>query len=372
MKKNRLAINIIFFINGFLFSNWAARIPRLQSDFALDNRMLGFVLLASAIGSLIAMPFTGWMISRAGSKQITKWAAILYIFSIPLFTISPNVTILFATFFLMGVFVGNLDVAMNSQAVLVEGFYKRPIMSFFHAIFSAGMMSGAGISALFSWADLSLKAHLGILALCAIPFWTWSIYYFVQDKPKPDHGGKTFFHLPQKALLAIGFIAFCCMLGEGAMSDWTANYLKQIVLVNDSIAAIGLFAFSAAMMTARFLGDNARAKYGDRKIVFYESIIAIFGLSVALLFPFELPVMIGFFLVGVGLAVIVPIAYSQAGAFPGLNPGVGIGMVTTIGYAGFIVGPPIIGFLADWFDLRLALIFVLVLFVFMSFLTRRI
>jgi MFS family permease len=194
----------------------------------------------------------------------------------------------------------------------------------------------------------------------------------VQDKPLPGQEGKTFFHIPDKGLLAIGFIAFCCMLGEGAMSDWTANYLKQIVEVNNALAAVGLFAFSTAMMVGRLGGDSARAKFGDQKLIFYESIIAIFGLTIALSFPYSIPVMIGFFLVGIGLATIVPIAYSQAGTMPGLNPGVGIGMVTTIGYSGFLIGPPIIGFLADLFNLRIALFFILGLFFIMFFLTRKI
>lgn len=363
MEKQRLAINLTFFINGFLFSNWAARIPRLQADFGLDNRMLGFVLLSSAIGSLIAMPFTGWMISRAGSRKITTWAAFLFILSIPLFTLSPNTAFLIVAFFFMGVFVGTLDVAMNAQAVLVERLYKRPIMAFFHAMFSAGMMAGAGTGALFAWGNISLFVHLSLLTILALAFWAWNIYHYLDDQPHPEEKGKKFFHIPDKALLVIGAIAFCCMLGEGAMSDWSANYLKQIVHADNATAAIGLFAFSTAMMIGRFAGDMARTFFGDRKLVLYESMIAVIGLGIVIFMPYTLTVMAGFFLVGIGLATIVPIAYSQAGTMPGLNPGVGIGMVTTIGYAGFIVGPPIIGFLADWLDLRAAMLFVFSLFI---------
>lgn len=371
MQKHRLAVNIVFFINGFLFSNWAARIPRLQSSFGLDNRMLGFVLLSAAIGSLIAMPFTGWLITKRGSARITTVASILYIASIPVFTFMPGVSSLLVAFFAMGVFVGITDVAMNAQAVLVEEMYKRPIMSFFHAIFSAGMMIGAGVSALFSTADISLTTHLGVLAILSVLLWSWASRNFVPDKPEQSDQGKSFFHIPDRALLAIGLIAFCCMLGEGAMSDWTANYLTQIVGTNESTAAVGLFSFSSAMMIGRFMGDRARERFGDKKLIVIESIISLIGIGIVVAFPSTLSVMIGFFLIGIGLATIVPIAYSQAGTMPGLNAGVGIGMVTTIGYAGFIVGPPIIGFLADWFDLRVAFIFVIGLFLLMLGLTTR-
>lgn len=372
MKKNRLAINLTFFINGFLFANWAARIPRLQADFGLDNRMLGFVLLASAIGSLIAMPFTGWMISRAGSRKITTWSAFLFILSVPLFTISPDAVFLVFAFFLMGLFVGTLDVAMNAQAVLVERLYQRPIMSFFHAMFSAGMMVGAGSGALFAWGKVSLTTHLALLSFLALLFLGLNTSHYLDDKPGSAERGKKFFHLPNKALVAIGIIAFCCMLGEGAMSDWSANYLKQIAGTNNTIAAIGLFAFSTAMMIGRFAGDRARVYFGDRKLVLYESIIAVAGLGVVTFIPHTMTVMAGFFLVGIGLATIVPIAYSQAGTLPGLNPGVGIGMVTTIGYAGFIVGPPLIGFVADWSNLRIAFLVILGIFTVMTFITSRI
>jgi MFS family permease len=194
----------------------------------------------------------------------------------------------------------------------------------------------------------------------------------VDDKPLPGEQGKRFFHLPDKALLGIGMIAFCCMLGEGAMSDWSANYLKQIVRADNATAAVGLFAFSAAMMLGRFGGDWARARFGDRNLIIYESMIAFAGLGIALAMPDTLTVMAGFFLVGIGLAAIVPIAYSRAGTMPGLNPGVGIGMVTTIGYAGFIAGPPVIGFLADLHDLRIALLGILGLFALMIFLASRV
>ena len=371
MFRNRLAVSIVFFINGFLFSNWAARIPRLQADFQMDNRMLGIVLLSAAIGSLIAMPFTGWLTSMRGSRQITAVASILYVASIPFFTIMPNVLSLLVAFFFMGVFVGVMDVAMNAQAVIVEQQFDRPIMSFFHAIFSAGMMLGAGSGALFSYLETTLTQHLLPLSFLCVVLWTWAFRNLVHDEPIEDDEAKAFFHIPDRALLAIGIIAFCCMLGEGAMSDWSANYLKQIIGTNESTAAIGLFSFSTAMMIGRFAGDRAREKFGDRRLVIYESILSAIGIGLAILIPSAIAVMVGFFLVGIGLATIVPIAYSRAGTMPGLKPGVGIGMVTTIGYSGFIVGPPVIGFLADWMDLKMAFIFVLGLFLLMLVLATR-
>jgi fucose permease len=171
--------------------------------------------------------------------------------------------------------------------------------------------------------------------------------------------------LAHPALLLLGLIAFCCMLGEGAMADWTTNYLEKVSNGGRYWSPLGLVAFSTAMMTGRFMGDSARQKIGDNLLLKISAVIATCGMILAVAWPVIIAGIIGFFLVGLGLAVIVPIAYSTAGSLPGLSPGVGISMVTTIGYAGFLVGPPVIGFISDWQGLRVGMGFVLFLFVLM-------
>lgn len=369
MNKNRLAVNIIFFINGFVFANWAARLPLLQNTYDINHKMLGFVLLSASIGSLFAMPFTGWMISKNGSQKITQRAAFLYLCIVPFIPVSPNYWTLMATFFIMGMMTGTLDVAMNAQAVVVEKAYKKPIMSFFHAMFSAGMMIGAGSGALFERFDVNLFYHFLTIILLSVLAYTWCVRHLIKDEVGEEEKEASFFKLPEPALLGIGIIAFCCMLGEGAMSDWSSNYMTRIVAADLSTAPLGLFAFSLAMMIGRFLGDAARVRFGDRKLLLFGGLFAITGIAIIIVYPFTASAISGFFLIGVGLSTIVPIAYSQAGNMPGIAPGVGIGMVTTIGYAGFLFGPPIIGFLADWQNLRTAFIFILGLFVIMTILT---
>ena len=367
LKKNRLAVNLMFFINGFMFSSWAARIPKIQSQFNLDNSDLGTILLMAALGSLFAMPFTGWLISKMGSKKITTISSFLFVLAVPLFSLSPNALILGGTFLFMGVATGTMDVAMNAQSIYVEEKYKRPIISFFHGLFSAGMMVGAGVSALYSKVDISLTIHFTSLLLLNVPILIWAINHLVNDTPdKKEMKGETFFHIPNKNLVGIGVIAFCCMLGEGAMSDWSAAYMEQIIKSKKILFPFGLFAFSLAMMLGRFRGDHYRALWGDRKLIQVGSIIALIGIIIILFLTYPAFALLGFFLVGLGLSTIVPIAYSTAGSLPGLAPGVGIGMVTTIGYTGFLFGPPIIGFLADWSNLRMAMVFVLMLFISMT------
>lgn len=371
MEKSRFAINSIFFINGFVFANWAARIPLLQETYTISHRELGFVLLSASFGALLAMPFTGWLITKQGSRRITQTAALLYLAVVPFLPLLPDYQLLMVVFFIMGMFTGTLDVAMNAQAVMVEQAYKKPIMSFFHAMFSVGMMIGAGTGALFSYFQFTLFHHFSIVALLGLGFLLWNIRHFIPDPVSENEEDNTFFRLPKASLLGIGVIAFCCMLGEGAMSDWSSNYMTLIADASKSTAPIALFAFSLAMTIGRLLGDRARLRFGDNSLLLFGGVMASLGASV-IIFSTLIPLTIfGFFMVGLGLSTIVPIVYSQAGNVPGLAPGVGIGMVTTIGYAGFLFGPPTIGFLADWYDLQIAFYFILSLFVVMTILVGR-
>lgn len=368
----RLAVAITFFNNGFLYANWVSRLPRIQEIYGFDNGQLGMVLLAVAVGALFAMPFTGWIISKEGTQRIITIGAIFFCLVVPFIPLMPGAMALFALFFCMGATTGILDVTMNAQAVLVEGAYKRPIMASFHAIFSAGMMVGAGSGALFTALNTSLFLHLAMVSAICLVLTFWAVRNLIADPEKePSVGDGPAFRWPTRALVGIGFIAFCCMLGEGAMADWSTNYMRKVAMADKSLAPMGLAAFSLAMMLCRFLGDRLRMALGDARLLTVTSITAFLGILLVIAVPYPIPVIIGLFTVGMGLSTIVPIVYSQAGAMPGLPSGVGISMVTTIGYSGFLFGPPVIGFLADWQSLRFALGLVLVLFVVMTLLSLR-
>ena len=196
------------------------------------------------------------------------------------------------------------------------------------------------------------------------------LYHLIQDKPGVESDEPSF-RLPNAAMVSIGVIAFCSMLGVGAMADWSTNYMENIALADKTMAPLSLSAFAFAMTIGRILGDGARAKYGDKKLMIVCGLIATIGLSMSILFIQPMIVMVGFFLVGIGLSEIVPIAYSVAGNSTSVSPGVGLAMVTAVGYSGFLFGPPIIGFLADWQTLRIALVFVVVLFLLMTWLSGR-
>jgi MFS family permease len=366
----RVAVNIMFFVNGFLHANLAARFPRLQEIFSLDNGTLGLLLLSTSVGAVIAMPFTGWLIIRNGSRRIGIVSAFSYCLFFPFIPWMPGLMGLIPLFFIMGIITGMLDVSMNSQAVMVEKAKGKPIMTSFHALFSIGMALGAGCGSFFSGLDTSLFVHMLTISLASIAACVFARYHLIQDKPEGETDGPAF-RLPNAAMVSIGVIAFCCMLGEGAMADWSTNYMENIAKAGKTLAPLGLSAFAFAMTIGRIFGDGARAKYGDKKLMVVCGIVAAIGLSIAIILNQPFIVMVGFFLVGLGLSVIVPIAYSVAGNSSSVSPGVGLAMVTTVGYSGFLFGPPIIGFLADWQTLRFALIFVGLLFLLMTWLSWR-
>jgi fucose permease len=367
----RIAVKLIFFINGFVHANLAARFPRLQELFSIDNGTLGIVLLSSSIGALFAMPFTGWLIIRNGSRSITIVAVFLYCIFVPLIPLMPGIGGLATIFFIMGLTAGMLDVSMNSQAVMVEQQHTKPIMTSFHALFSIGMVAGAGCGALFVKLQTSLFAHLCIVIGLSLAGAVWARYHLIHDKPKEKVAEGPAFRLPNASMISIGVIAFCCMLGEGAMADWSTNYMEKIAGARKALSPIGLSSFALAMTIGRFFGDSVRAKLGDRKLLIYLGLISSLGLTLTVLFIHPFVVIVGLFVTGLGLSSIVPIAYSIAGNTKNLSPGVGLAMVTTVGYSGFLFGPPIIGFIADWQSLRLALAGVAILFVIMTILSAR-
>ncbi|RMG88371.1 MAG: MFS transporter [Bacteroidetes bacterium] len=367
MNVNRLAVNIFFFGNGFLYANWISRLPRLQEIYDLNYADTGVLLLILAVGALLAMPFAGYFIVKNGSKKITALTGICFCLFMPLVPVFSEKWHLAVLFFGMGYATGIMDVAMNAQAVLVEKAALKPIMSSFHAIFSLGATIGAGFGGLFTWLEVPLFQHILVVSVVQLMAIVFANQYLVEEEKLPDNAvSGPAFQLPDKRLIALGIIAFCCMLGEGAMADWGTNYMKHVVKSSAAIAPLGLAAFNLAMMTGRFLGDQGRIALGDYNLLIVNTLIALFGL-VIVLFPMgEIIVIGGFAMVGLGLSVIVPIAYSRAGTMPGISPGVGIAMVTTIGYTGFIAGPPLLGILAEWTGLRQALFVLLLLFLIMG------
>lgn len=359
----------MFFTSGTLFANWVARIPAVQQHLELGDGQLGLALLGLAVGALISMPVAGWIAARVGSHRVTKYAALAYCATLPLLALAPNLVLLSLFLMIVGAASGALNVAMNAQAVSVERLYSRPIMSSFHAVFSFGGMFGAICGATIASRGLhpfihfaGVAAMFGALALVTSP----------RLLPETITAEVTpLFARPTKDLLALGVIALCVMLGEGAMADWSAVYLNRTLGTSIGVAASGYAAFSLAMAAGRLAGDRMIQLLGPRTMLAAGGMLAAAGLGAALLLARPLPTFVGLACVGLGFSTIVPIVFSAAGRTRGAAPaGVALAAVTTTGYFGFLVGPPLIGLAAELMGLRVALWIVVILSVLTAGLSR--
>lgn len=359
-RAARLAVTLFFFLNGALFASWVARIPAVQETLHLSHARLGVALLAGSAGALLAMPFTGWSVARYGSRLVLRVAAVLFVLGLPWLAIAPTPAWLTLVLFLYGALYGAMDVSMNAQAVAVEERYGRPIMSFFHALFSVGGLAGAAVGSVIAAHGISPPAHFTAASavLGVICFGLgWPLLLDAGEEKShhaPEGAPLTTWQRPPARLVALGFLAFCIMMGEGSMADWSAIYLREQG-ADEATAAAGFAAFSVAMAVMRFAGDRLSARLGAAALVYAGGAFAAAGLAIALLIGGTVPALIGFAAAGVGFSTIVPQVFSAAGRMPGLASGPSIATATTIGYTGFLLGPPLIGFAADRIGLRSAL-----------------
>ena len=365
----RWSLAALFFSNGAVFANWAARVPAVQAKLELSHGALGNVLLAAALGAVVAMPAAGWLVHRYGCRTLSRVLSVLNCLSLPWLALAPNVPLLAAALFCFGAGHGAMDVAINAQAVAVERRFGRPIMSSFHALWSVGGLTGAAGGGLLAAGGVGLVAHftgaalvLGALVLSVSPHLWPARNDGEEETAKPDGGDAGAVAAAGEAaargrrlLLTLGLVTFCVLLGEGAMADWGAVFLRRSLGTGEGLAAAGYAAFSLAMAAGRFGGDATIARLGPVRTTRLGGALAAAGMAFALGVNQPWSVLVGFALVGAGFATVVPIAFSAAGRLAGVAPGVAISAVSTAGYFGFLVGPPLIGRVAEWSSLRLGL-----------------
>ena len=356
----RWAVKLLFFLNGALFATWASRVPAVQAARGLNNGELGLALLAMASGAVVAMPTAGWLGARFGSDKVCKATALVYCALLPGLVLAPNFALFALTLFGFGMVHGGLDVAMNAQAIAVEKRYGRPIMSSFHALWSTGGLTGAALGGLLAGQGLKPLAHFAVVAVLLAGAALLTFPHLLERAGAPveasgKHAPTPMFTWPTRSLLALGAIALCIMVGEGAMADWSAVYLRNTIGTKESLAAAGYAAFSIAMAGGRFLGDRLTARFGPMNLARAGGLVAAAGLLLALMFQNTAVALAGFACVGLGFATIVPMVFSAAGHRPGANPDIAVASVTTLGYLGFLVGPPLIGFVAELVGLRYSL-----------------
>ena len=353
LRAARLAVSVIFFASGAAYGNFVARIPALKENLEASDAELGVVLFAGAAGAIVVLPVAGWLSARLGSRRVTRVALLGVALSLPLLALAPTLLTFALAFALFGGVQSALDVAMNAHGVAVEERYARPIFSSFHASWSLGGLAGAFTGAAAAGLGVSPLVQFTAAAIVVAAIFAWSAGGLLPREVDATPTG-AIFGRPSGALVALAALAFAALLAEGAAGDWSAVYLDDSVGTGESLAAVGYAAFAATMTLGRVVGDRLTVRWGPVGLTRRAGVLATAGLALALAFGDPVTGIVGFACLGAGLATIVPTVFRAAG-LRAATPGAGIAAVSTVGYAAFLVGPPMIGFLSEAIGLRAAL-----------------
>lgn len=366
LARLRTVLTVFFALDGFVFAGWVVRIPDIKDQTGASPSALGLALLGVSAGGVATMVLTGGLIRRYGAHVVTVGTAVLLCASVVLPPLTRSALALGLVLLVFGAAFGSINVAMNSAAVDLVAALRRPILPSFHAAFSLGGMLGAGLGALVA-GHLSPTRHLLLLALLGLAVTAFAgraLLALPAPKPppapestaEPGSGDEPAAALPAgrvRVLVAVlGLMALCTAYGEGAMADWSALHLKESLDAGPGLAAAGYSVFALAMTAGRLSGTALLLRLGQNRALVAGGATACAGMVLGSFSPYVWGALAGFALTGLGLANIFPIAIGRAGELAGPH---GVAAASTLGYGGMLLGPPAIGFLADWFSLRAAL-----------------
>lgn len=354
----RWAVSMFYFGMGLCFATWASRIPHIKTALHLSDGHLGTILFALPLGQLAMMFFSGKLVTRFGSHRILPFSVLMYAFSLTNLGLAQNAWQLGLGLFAFGIF-GNLsNICVNTQGVYTEGLFKRTIMSSFHGMWSLAGFTGALVGLGMLTLELSTYTHFLIVAAIVLLFVAVNFKFLIKAKETIRTKKKKGFRKPDKSLILLGIIGFCSMASEGIMFDWSGVYFKDVVKAPGSLVILGYTSFMIMMASGRFFGDGLINRFGRKKVMQISGIMISSGLFTAVFFPFIIPSTIAFMCVGLGVSTIVPTLYSIAGKHPTIPTGEALTAVSSVSFLGFLMGPPIIGYIAELSSLRFSFAFI--------------
>jgi MFS family permease len=369
-QSARVAVSISFFLHGLCFSSWAARIPAIQQKLGLSETTLGTTLFAIPVGLILSMPLTAWLVTRIGSRGLLGLALLIYGAILSTLGSVDYLTYLLLALFVFGMASNMVNVAVNTQAVSVEALYGKSIMASFHGLWSLAGFAGASIGTFMIAEHIAPATHFRLIFGVVI-LAVFSIFHFlVRDEKRTRKPGPVFV-LPDRSLMQLGLIAFCSMTCEGAMFDWSGVYFKKAIFAQGAWVAAGYTAFMSTMAGTRFVADRFMTRYGLRRVLQFSGFLASTGLLVAVIFPSIPFAMAGFFCVGAGVSAVIPLVFGVAGKTTRMPASTAIAAVSTIGFIGFLIGPPLIGWIAGLSNLRVSFAVIAVAALCIPFLASR-
>jgi len=361
----RIAVGALFFMAGLCFASWASRIATVQQKMGLSDAALGAVLFSLPVGLFFSLPFSGWAITKVGSKKLLLAAILTYGCVLVCLGLAQNTLQLVICLAIYG-FAGNaVNISVNTQAVATEKLYDKPIMASFHGLWSLAGFTGAGIGTFMIGRGIDPFHHFAIILVLVFAGVIIASRYLYEDTGVVN-SASTSLSLKDRLrliipLFTLGSIAFCSMICEGAMFDWSVIYFKKVIVAPIALQGAGFTAFMFTMASGRFIADWFSHRFGLKRTLQVSGSLTATGLLTAVIFPYFYTAIAGFFLVGAGVSSVVPMVYSAAGKSKTMSPGVALAAVSTIGFIGFLIGPPVIGFIAGLATLRASFVFIAIM-----------
>ena len=354
LNRVRLATSLFFFGMGFCFATWASRIPDIKSMLHLSEADLGGILFAIPAGQLLGMPFAGKIVAKYGSRNICVLGLLSYAICLLLIGLTTTPWQLAVALFLFGLFGNFCGIAVNTQGVYTQQLFDKPIVGSFHGSWSLAGFGGALVGLLMLSLEFSPIRHFlfALVLVIAIVFGNAKFLIKVKTKKSEEKTSYSFFKNPDTTLILLGVVCFCGMASEGIMFDWSGVYFKEIVKAPGALVVLGYTTFMICMASGRFLSDVLVTKFGTKKVLITSGLVISSGLYMAVLLPYLIPCTIAFMLVGFGVSNVVPIIFNAAGNSEKVPPSIALTIVTSISFLGFLIGPPLIGYIAELTSLK--------------------
>ena len=353
-RRVRIAVASLYFSLGFCFASWASRIPDIKAALHLTDAALGTILFGLPAGQLLMMSFSGRLVTRFGSKKIILFAFPAYSLCLIHLGLAAHGWQLGIGLLLFGLCANMCNISTNTQGIVAEKLYERPILSSFHGVWSIAGFSGALVGLLM----MSLRVH-PFRHFCISVALVWllvSLNYRMLIPVKSGSSGGTAashaFLRPDRTLLLLGVICFCSMASEGAMFDWSGVYFKDVVRTRTALVMLGYASFMVMMAAGRFIADGLVSRFGRQPVLQVSGLMISAGLFLSVFFPYLITSTIAFTIVGLGVSSVVPSVYSAAGKHGKAAPGIAIATVASVGFLGFLMGPPLIGYISAAAGLR--------------------
>jgi len=352
-KQQRIALSIIFFLSGFCFSSWASRIPTIKTFFTLNEVELGNLLMVLPISSLIGLPVSTWLVSRFNSRTPLLFSFIFYASALVVIGFAKTPLVLIGSVALFAFSMRILNIAMNTQAITLQKKFDKKINGSFHGLWSAGGIVGVGFASLLIKFKVSIENHLTLIFILSLVL-VFGAYKFLLKNDRTSKGNKLIIGKPDPFIYYLGLLIFLAAICEGGMYDWSGVYFKEVL--HEEVFTMGYLLFMVFMTFSRFYSDYLIERIGIEKTYILSALLVSFGIITALIFPYFWPSLIGFCVVGFGIATIFPITFTLAGTSNKYSPAMVISIITTYAILGMFLGPPLIGYLAHTFSLKISFI----------------